>query len=306
MEELSPDTWMTHIYNYIRAGTLSEDKLQARRLCYQAAKYVEYDGVLYKRGFNQPLLRCVDMEEGNYIFREVHEGICGNHSGGGSLALKILRQGYYWPTMKEDAFKFIRACDRFQRFANYLDTPTTSVTFSVSPWPFVMWGIDLIGELPKAKGFGIPYKLISDKGKHFNSKELRKLCKDLNIKKDFTAVYHLDLFIEEDAEVNQRLYLDLLDEARMNSQLKPAAYQQRIARYFNKKVKYVPHKVGDLVWRKVMPNTKITQHGVLGANWEGPYRIKAILWKGTYRLEDLDGKLIPRAGNAEHLQKYFQ
>ncbi|XP_074342176.1 uncharacterized protein LOC141679622 [Apium graveolens] len=58
-----------------------EDKLQARRLRYQAAKYVEYDGILYKRGFNQPLLHCVEMEEGSYILREVHEGICGNHSG---------------------------------------------------------------------------------------------------------------------------------------------------------------------------------------------------------------------------------
>ncbi|XP_074336586.1 uncharacterized protein LOC141673743 [Apium graveolens] len=76
-------------------GAVPEDKLQARRLRYQAAKYIEYDGILYKRGFNQPLLRCVDMEEGNYILREVHEGICGNHSGGGSLALKVLRQGYY-------------------------------------------------------------------------------------------------------------------------------------------------------------------------------------------------------------------
>ncbi|XP_074374077.1 uncharacterized protein LOC141714457 [Apium graveolens] len=90
-----------------------------------------------------------------------------------------------------------------------------------------------------------------------------------------------DVFIEEDAKVNQRLHLDLLDEARMNSQLKLAAYQQRVARYFNKRVKSVPFKVGDLVLRKVMPNTKIAQHGVLGANWEGPYKVKAILWKET-------------------------
>ncbi|XP_074356320.1 uncharacterized protein LOC141696023 [Apium graveolens] len=64
-----------------KTGAVPEDKLQARRLRYQAAKYVEYDGILYKRGFNQPLLRCVDIEEGNYILREVHEGIYDNHSG---------------------------------------------------------------------------------------------------------------------------------------------------------------------------------------------------------------------------------
>ncbi|XP_074326789.1 uncharacterized protein LOC141664735 [Apium graveolens] len=196
----------------------------------EAAKYVEYDGMLYKRGFNQPLLRCVDMEEGNYILREVHEGICGNHLGGGSLALKVLKQGYYWPTMREDAFNFVRACDRCQRFTNYSNATASTITSLASPWPFSMWGIDLIGELPKAKGgvkyavvavdyftkwaeamplatimakkirdfvfnsivcrFGIPYKLISDNGKQFDSKELRKLCEDLKIKKDFAAVYH--------------------------------------------------------------------------------------------------------------------
>ncbi|XP_074356219.1 uncharacterized protein LOC141695913 [Apium graveolens] len=58
--------------------------------------------------------------------------------------------------MKEDAFKFVRACDRCQRFANYSNTPTTTITLLKSPWPFAMWEIDLIGELRKAKG-GVKY-----------------------------------------------------------------------------------------------------------------------------------------------------
>ncbi|XP_074327072.1 uncharacterized protein LOC141665015 [Apium graveolens] len=151
-QEIPKENWMTPIHNYIRMGAFPELKLQARRLRYQDAKYVEYDRVLYKRGFNQPLLCCVDREEGNYILREVHEGICGNHSRGGSLTLKVLRQGYYWPTMIDDVFKFVRACDHCQRFANYSNAPATSITSLVSPWPFAMWGIDLIGELPKAGG----------------------------------------------------------------------------------------------------------------------------------------------------------
>ncbi|XP_074373773.1 uncharacterized protein LOC141714134 [Apium graveolens] len=110
-----------------------------------------------------------------------------------------------------------------------------------------------------------------------------------------------DRYMEEDAEVNQRLHLDLLEEIRKNSQLRLAAYQQCAARYYNKKVKGQLLKVGDLVLRKVMPNTKNPQHGVFRANWEGPYKIKAILWKGTYHIEDMEGELVPRAWNAEHL-----
>jgi hypothetical protein len=30
---------------------------------------------LYKRGFTLPLLKCISPEEGNYIFREIHERI---------------------------------------------------------------------------------------------------------------------------------------------------------------------------------------------------------------------------------------
>ncbi|XP_074360143.1 uncharacterized protein LOC141700232 [Apium graveolens] len=80
VDDAPKEIWMTPILAYIHKGVLLEDGFKTRRLRYQATRYVVYDEVLYKRGFNQPLLRCVN-EEGNYILREVHEGICGNHSG---------------------------------------------------------------------------------------------------------------------------------------------------------------------------------------------------------------------------------
>ncbi|XP_074351417.1 uncharacterized protein LOC141690522 [Apium graveolens] len=112
---------------------------------------------------------------------------------------------------------------------------------------------------------------------------------------------HIDRYAEEDVKIDQGLHLDLLEETRDNSQLRLAAYQQNAARYYNKKVKGHLLKVGDLVLQKVMPNTRNPQHGVFGANWEGPYKIKVILWKGTYNLEDLEGKLVPRAWNMGYL-----
>ena len=58
----------------------------------------------------------------------------------------------------------------------------------------------------------------------------------------------------------------MIEETREDSQAKLAAYHQRIAPYYNIKVRTHPLKVGDLVLRKVIPNTKVPGHGVFGAN----------------------------------------
>ena len=52
-------------------------------------------GTLYKRDFFTPILKCIAREDVNYVLREVHEGVCGNHIGARALAGKVLRQGYY-------------------------------------------------------------------------------------------------------------------------------------------------------------------------------------------------------------------
>lgn len=75
------DSWMTPIYSYLDKGELPSNHDEARKLKYHAAKYVIYDGTLYKRGFNQPLLKCVVGDQCRYILEEIHEGVCGNHSG---------------------------------------------------------------------------------------------------------------------------------------------------------------------------------------------------------------------------------
>ena len=60
---------------------LSDEKDAARKLKVQASQFVLIKDVLYKRGFSRPYLRCLGPEKVEYIMREVHKGICGNHSG---------------------------------------------------------------------------------------------------------------------------------------------------------------------------------------------------------------------------------
>ena len=97
------ENWTTPLIAYLQLGTLSDGKDATRKLKVQASRFVLIRDVLYKRGFSRPYLRCLSHNEADYVMREVHEGICGNHSRARSLVHKLIRAGYYWPTMLKDA-----------------------------------------------------------------------------------------------------------------------------------------------------------------------------------------------------------
>ena len=67
---------------------------------------------LYKRGFSMPYLRCVNEEEAKYVLMEIHEGICGDYTGPRPLISKVIRMGYFWPTLQNDAKEFVKKCDK--------------------------------------------------------------------------------------------------------------------------------------------------------------------------------------------------
>jgi len=104
--------WMMQIISYLKDGMLLNEKEVARKLKVQAARFVLIKDVLYKRGFSRPYLKCLMPEEVDYVMQEVHEGVCGNHFRSESLVHKLIRVGYYWPTMQKDATAYVKACDK--------------------------------------------------------------------------------------------------------------------------------------------------------------------------------------------------
>ena len=93
-------------------GVLPDEKEAARKLKVQVVRFVLIKDVLYKRGFSRLYLQCLGDEEADYVMREVHEGICGNHSGSRSLVHKLVRAGYYWPTMQKDGEAYVKTCNK--------------------------------------------------------------------------------------------------------------------------------------------------------------------------------------------------
>ncbi|KAL0325072.1 UNVERIFIED_CONTAM: hypothetical protein Sradi_5076500 [Sesamum radiatum] len=94
-------SWKDELEAYLKDGTLPQDPKEARAIKVRANKFTLIGGELYKRGFSQPYLKCINQDKVEYILREIHDGSCGNHSRGRALASKALKQGYFWPTMQK-------------------------------------------------------------------------------------------------------------------------------------------------------------------------------------------------------------
>ncbi|KAK2449824.1 hypothetical protein QL285_008980 [Trifolium repens] len=107
---------------------------------------------LYKRGFSGPLMLYVSQEEAKGILEEIHGGSCGSYIGARSLVGKILRAGFYWPELHSDAGRYVKTCDKCQRFANLHYAPGEPLKSFMSPWHFFMWGTYILGPFPASTG----------------------------------------------------------------------------------------------------------------------------------------------------------
>ena len=417
IERLPEESWMTPIWNYLQTGVLPHDPLEARRIEFRSNRYLIRDRVLYKKAFSGPLLKCLDPIRGHQVLLEVHAGACGNHLGARSLAYKVLRQGYFWPTLKKDSAELVKKCRECQFFSRISHSPATIMTPINSPVPFDQWGIDLVTDLPAATGnrrwlivavdyftkwveaeplgsitqeqvikfiwknlicrFGLPRSIVTDNGTQFTGGLTEDFLSKYHIQHKLSSVSHPQtngqaevtnrtiiqsiktrllqtgkrwvdelpsvlwayrttrriptgetpfaltygaeaLIPIEVLEESARVHLyneesnsevlaaekDLLEETREASAIRNAYYKQVISRYHNKQVKERLFQVGDLILRKVESTGKHVKK--LAPNWEGPFRIRQIVCPGTYRLDELDGRHVPRCWNSEHLRKFYQ
>ena len=84
-------TWMEPIVKFLTTGVLPGDSAAMAKVKHQAPWFVMVERELMKRSYSQPLLTCVNQEDGLYVIREMHEGICGRHLGRFGIAALALR-----------------------------------------------------------------------------------------------------------------------------------------------------------------------------------------------------------------------
>ena len=102
--------WTEPILAYMLREELPDDTAKARRITRRAKAYTVINGELYKRSTSGIFQRCVDLEDGKTILRDIHAGTCGHHAGSRSLVAQAFRAGFYLPTALKDAEDIVRRC----------------------------------------------------------------------------------------------------------------------------------------------------------------------------------------------------
>ncbi|GKB93906.1 reverse transcriptase domain-containing protein [Tanacetum coccineum] len=298
VEEEGP-TRMTQIVEYLKNGTLLDDRKEASKLCIKARQYELLEGVLYRRSFLNPWLRCVGPLQVDYVIREIHEGSCSMHAGPRSVVAKAMRLGYYWPTMHRDARDMILAMDYFTK---WIETKAVAKITGSRVKKFVWDNI--------VCHFGFLREIVSDNGKQFSDKPFKDWCEKLNITQRFTSIKHpqsnglahrmmiksshgdtpFSLTYGTEAVIPVKIgmptyriaVVDAIhndEELRLNLDLLEGQREHAAIREAKAKLKMTNHAVDE---------------GKLGPKSEGPYEVTKALGDGEYKLRSTDGMVLPR------------
>ena len=223
--------WYVDIVNYLAGGVVPQEfnYQQKRKLKTDSRYYIWDDPLLFKRGDDMIIRRCVPESEQGKILNECHASPYGGHFSGERTAHKILQSGFYWPTFFRDCAEWVKLCDRCQKIGNISSRNEMPLKGIMVVQIFDVWGIDFMGPFPQSFGnlyillavdyvskwveavacprndanivvsflqknilsrFGTPRTIISDGGTHFANKIFSKLMSRYGIKHIKSLAYH--------------------------------------------------------------------------------------------------------------------
>ena len=195
-----------------------------------SATQLNISDTLYRLGADSVLCRCLTFKEAERVLNDCHFGAYGGHMFGYATAQKILRAGYFWPSIFKDCILAIRSCHEYQIYQRKMHTPPTPLHPVVTVGPFAKWGIDYMIWNPHSAGghgyiivsidyftkwdkaiptlpkdghttvqflfnhvisrFGFPQAIVTDHGKHFWNHMMTELTTQLGLRHHSSTTYY--------------------------------------------------------------------------------------------------------------------
>ncbi|GJV70820.1 reverse transcriptase domain-containing protein [Tanacetum coccineum] len=162
------------------------------------------------------------------ILKACHEGPTGGHHSANITARKVFDDGFFWPTIYQDAYSMIKsydACQRQGKISHRDEMPQNAIQVCEI---FDVWGIDFMGPFPSSRGnkyilvavdylskwveakalptndarvvvkflkslfsrFGAPRAIISDRGTHFCNDKFDRVMSKYGVTHRLSTAYH--------------------------------------------------------------------------------------------------------------------
>ena len=108
----SIDSWYNDLKYYLthRSSPNHLDACKKQALRLKSSQYQLIDGVLFWKNYDKVLVRCLEKYDARHILIELHDGLVGGHFSKETIKHKVLRAGYYWPTLFKDTHAHARKC----------------------------------------------------------------------------------------------------------------------------------------------------------------------------------------------------
>lgn len=136
---------MFYLKNGYAPPHLNYTKKRAMRLKYK--QYQIVNDILFRVSYDFVLLIFLEKSKAKRVLQELHDGPAGRHYAGDATTHKILRIGYYWPTLFKDEHSYVRRFQICYTTAGRQKKPSLPLQIDKIDQPFEQWGLDIIGEI---------------------------------------------------------------------------------------------------------------------------------------------------------------
>nr|GEZ71184.1 ribonuclease H-like domain-containing protein [Tanacetum cinerariifolium] len=223
------DNLMTPIIRCLERGIWLNDKNEVRCLRAKISQYAMESGILFKKGYLVPMLRCVGPLQANYVIREINIGSYGMHVGPRAVVRKEVRQG-----------------------AEIAENPHD---VHYGPVAILSMGHGHFRTTTPARGgvkFGLPWIIVTENDVQLVNDPFKSWCgREVVIPAEISIPTFPTLMIREGYnEEEMRLNPDLLQERKETTAIREARYKTKMEQYYNKKVRPTGFQPGEFVFRR--------------------------------------------------------